>query len=213
MNAQPRPIDFSNPPARDVVGSGSAHRAGPLRLLNAGSVIYAPGDAATGHYVVKFGAVRIYRLLMDGRRQISAFHLPGEAFGLEHDGGRRFFAETICASGIAVVSASASRERPQDLMSLALDGMLRAQQHLLVVGRQNAMERLSAFLIDMAERQGGLAQIDVPMSRQDMADYLGLTIETVSRTLTRFKENGIIKLHGLRSMEICQIDALRALCC
>ncbi len=82
--------------------------------------------------------------------------------------------------------------------------MLRAQQHLLVVGRQNAMERLSAFLLDMVERQGGLPQIDVPMSRQDMGDYLGLTIETVSRTLTRFKESGAIRMHSLRHMEVCQ---------
>lgn len=212
MHAQFRQIEFPAATKADTVQAGSAHRPAALRLHPAGSVIYAPGDDVSGHYVVKFGAVRIYRLLMDGRRQISAFHLAGEAFGLENDGARQFFAEAICATGLMAVSGSASREHSQDLLRIALDGLLRAQQHLLVVGRQNAMERLGAFLLDMVERQGGLSQIDVPMSRQDMGDYLGLTIETVSRTLTRFKDSGAIRLHSLRSMEVCQPDVLRALC-
>lgn len=212
MQAQSRPIELPAATTADAIRAGHANRPATLRLHPAGSVIYAPGDETSGYYVVKFGAVRIYRLLMDGRRQISAFHLAGEAFGLEHDGARQFFAEAICATGLVAVSNSTSREHPQDLLHFAIDGMLRAQQHLLVVGRQNAMERLSAFLLDMVERQGGLAQIDVPMSRQDMGDYLGLTIETVSRTLTRFKESGAIRLHSLRSMEVCQPDVLRALC-
>lgn len=210
--SQSRPIEFHSSFQADRSHSSGPQRPAALRLHPTGSQIYAPGQEATGHYVVKFGAVRIYRLLMDGRRQISAFHLAGEAFGLEHDGARQFFAEAICATGLMAVPGSVSRESPQDLLRIALDGMLRAQQHLLVVGRQNAMEQLGAFLLDMVDRQGGLSQIDVPMSRQDMGDYLGLTIETVSRTLTRFKESGAIRLHSLRSMEVCQPDVLRALC-
>ena len=77
-----------------------------------------------------------------------------------------------------------------------------------MLGRQNATERVAAFLVDMAERQGGLNQIELPMSRLDIGDYLGVTIETVSRTFSKFKETGIIRLLSLRSIEIKKCDAL-----
>jgi CRP/FNR family nitrogen fixation transcriptional regulator len=95
------------------------------------------------------------------------------------------------------------------LLPLALKGLTRAQEHLLVLGRQNAIERVAAFLVDMAERQGGLRQIELPMSRMDIGDYLGLTIETVSRVFTRLKDKGVIRLLGLRSIEIVKSDALQ----
>ena len=77
-----------------------------------------------------------------------------------------------------------------------------------MLGRQNATERVAAFLVDMAERQGGLNQIELPMSRLDIGDYLGVTIETVSRIFSKFRETGIIRLHSLRSIEIKKWDAL-----
>ncbi|RUW43830.1 transcriptional regulator, partial [Mesorhizobium sp. M1A.F.Ca.ET.072.01.1.1] len=79
----------------------------------------------------------------------------------------------------------------------------------LVLGRQNAIERVAAFLVDMAERQGGLRQGDLPMSRADIGDYLGLTIETVSRVFTRLQDKGVIRLLNLRSIEIVKQDALQ----
>jgi CRP/FNR family nitrogen fixation transcriptional regulator len=94
------------------------------------------------------------------------------------------------------------------LLPLALKGLIRAQEHLLVLGRQNAIERVAAFLVDMAERQGGLRQVELPMSRMDIGDYLGLTIETVSRVFTRLKDKGVIRLLGLRSLEILKQDVL-----
>ncbi|TIT60209.1 MAG: transcriptional regulator, partial [Mesorhizobium sp.] len=84
-----------------------------------------------------------------------------------------------------------------------------AQEHLLVLGRQNAIERIAAFLVDLAERQGGLRQVELPMSRVDIGDYLGLTIETVSRVFTKLKERGVIRLLSLRCIEIVRQDALR----
>jgi CRP/FNR family nitrogen fixation transcriptional regulator len=94
---------------------------------------------------------------------------------------------------------------------MALKGLVRAQEHLLVLGRQNALERVAAFLADMAERQGGLRQVELPMSRNDIADYLGLTIETVSRVFTRLKHDGVIRLPSLRSVEIVKRQALHDL--
>jgi CRP/FNR family nitrogen fixation transcriptional regulator len=102
-------------------------------------------------------------------------------------------------------------EISQAILPLALQGLVRAQEHLLVLGRQNAAERVAAFLLDMAERQGGLERFDLPMSRSDIGDYLGLTIETVSRVFSKLKEKGIIRLPNLRSVEVVRWQALRNL--
>jgi CRP/FNR family nitrogen fixation transcriptional regulator len=185
-------------------------RLQPLSFFPAGSEIYAQGEKAGSYYQVEFGAVRIYRLLSDGRRQITAFHLAGETFGFEADRTHHFFAEAIVSSGLRTFRPAADASR--ELLPLAIRGMVRAQEHLLVVGRQNAVERIAAFVIDMAERQGDLGQIELPMSRQDIGDYLGLTIETVSRVLTKLRDKGILRFHGLRTLEILKPEALRFMC-
>ncbi|MDX8481480.1 helix-turn-helix domain-containing protein [Mesorhizobium sp. VK24D] len=182
----------------------------PVSFFQAGTEIYAQGEKAGALYQVEFGAVRIYRLLADGRRQISAFHLAGETFGFEADATHHFFAEAINATGVRVFRASGT-DMSRQLLPLALKGLTRAQEHLLVLGRQNAIERVAAFLLDMSERQGGLRQVDLPMSRNDIGDYLGLTIETVSRVFTRLKEKGVIRLVSLRSIEVLKREALLAM--
>ncbi|RUW87655.1 helix-turn-helix domain-containing protein [Mesorhizobium sp. M7A.F.Ca.US.010.02.1.1] len=180
----------------------------PVSFFPAGSEIYAQGEKAGAFYQVRFGAVRIYRLLADGRRQISAFHLAGETFGFEADMTHHFFAEAINATGVRVFRFTAGADMSHQLLPLALKGLTRAQEHLLVLGRQNAIERVAAFLVDMTERQGGLRQVELPMSRMDIGDYLGLTIETVSRVFTRLKDKGVIRMLSLRSIEIVKHEAL-----
>ncbi|RWQ38361.1 MAG: cyclic nucleotide-binding domain-containing protein [Mesorhizobium sp.] len=180
----------------------------PLSFFSAGAEIYAQGEKAEAFYQVEFGAVRIYRLLADGRRQISAFHLAGETFGFEAGTTHHFFAEAVNATGIRVFRLAAGADMSGQLLPLALKGLTRAQEHLLVLGRQNATERVAAFLVDMAERQGDLRQVELPMSRMDIGDYLGLTIETVSRVFTKLKERGVIRLINLRCVEIVKQDAL-----
>ncbi|TPN48550.1 cyclic nucleotide-binding domain-containing protein [Mesorhizobium sp. B1-1-9] len=182
--------------------------AQPVSFFPAGTEIYAQGEKAGPLYQVEFGAVRVYRLLADGRRQISAFHLAGETFGFEADATHHFFAEAIGATGIRVFRIASKADMSSQLLPLALKGLIRAQEHLLVLGRQNAIERVAAFLVDMAERQGGLRQIELPMSRLDIGDYLGLTIETVSRVFTRLKDKSVIRLLGLRSIEILKQNML-----
>ena len=183
----------------------------PVSFFPAGAEIYAQGEKAGALYQVEFGAVRIYRLLADGRRQISAFHLSGETFGFEADATHHFFAEAINATGVRVLRTPSGMDMSRQLLPLALKGLTRAQEHLLVLGRQNAIERVAAFLVEMSERQGGLRQVELPMSRIDIGDYLGLTIETVSRVFTRLKENGVIRLLSLRSIEILKRDMLLAM--
>ncbi len=180
----------------------------PLSFFRAGEEIYAQGEKAGTLYQVEFGAVRVYRLLADGRRQISAFHLAGETFGFEADTTHHFFAEAINATGVRVFRIASGVDISRQLLPLALKGLAKAQEHLLVLGRQNAIERVAAFLVDVAERQGGLRQVELPMSRMDIGDYLGLTIETVSRVFTRLKDKGVIRLLGLRSIEIVKHEAL-----
>lgn len=190
--AQPAPSSVPQPPS----------------FYPAGAEIYAQGEKCGSLYRVEFGAVRIYRLLADGRRQISAFHLTGETFGFEADDTHHFFAEAISATGIRILRAGRDKDLSTELLPIALKGLVRAQEHLLVLGRQNAVERIAAFLTDLAERQGGLRTIELPMSRADIGDYLGLTIETVSRVFTKLKQKGIIRLPNLRSVEVMKWQTL-----
>jgi len=183
----------------------------PVSFFAPGTEIYAQGEACGNLYRVEFGAVRVYRLLADGRRQISAFHMAGEMFGFEADDTHHFFAEAISATGIRVLRMTSDGDLAGKLLPVALKGLVRAQEHLLVLGRQNAAERVAAFLAEMAERQGGLRQVELPMSRMDIADYLGLTIETVSRVFTKLKQKGVIRLISLRSVEIVKWQALQNL--
>jgi len=185
--------------------------AQPATLFSAGSEIYAQGEKAGDLYLIEFGAVRVYRLLADGRRQISSFHLAGEVFGFEAGGTHLFFAEAIGATGIRVIRAGQGVDRSHELLPLVLQGLVKAQQHLLVLGRQHAAERVAAFLLDMAARQGDLEEFDLPMSRGDVADYLGLTIETVSRVFSRMKDKGIVRLPSLRRVRILKWDTLRSM--
>ncbi len=87
-------------------------------------------------------------------------------------------------------------------MDLAPREMIRARQHLLVVGRQSALEKVAVFLVNLAERQGDLDVIDIPMTRTDIGDYLGMTIETVSRNLSNLRDDDILRLHSSRSIQI-----------
>lgn len=195
---------FESPSVRQPAGFQA------VTFFPAGTEIYAQGEESEGLYKVEFGAIRIYRLLADGRRQISAFHLAGEIFGFEAGNTHHFFAEAICATGVRALRTTSHRnEFASELLPVALQGLVRAQEHLLVLGRQNAVERVAAFLSDMSERQGGLRRIELPMSRMDIADYLGLTIETVSRVFTKLRQKGIIRLPGLRSVEIARWQALQ----
>ena len=198
-----------------LLGAGPAPRfAGdfqPTTFFPVGAQIYAQGELSAGLYRVDYGAVRVYRLLSDGRRQIAAFYLTGELFGFEAGHTRHFFAEAVCATGVQALRAAGRRDLAAELLPAALEGLARAQEHLLLLGRQNAVERIAAFLLDMSERQGGPRQVDLPMSRQDIADYLGLTIETVSRTLSSFRREGVIGLPSLRRVEIARPQLLRGL--
>ncbi len=167
--------------------------------------IFGEDEPADYFYKVVSGAVRISKLLSDGRRQIGAFYLPGEIFGLEMEAAHAFSAEAIGDSQILVVKrntflAEASRDCAivTEMWTQTMTHLHRAQNHMLLLGRKNAQERIAAFLLEMAARLSHTGEIELPMSRQDIADYLGLTIETVSRTLTQLERDGLIAIPASR---------------
>ncbi|MBD9640523.1 helix-turn-helix domain-containing protein [Ensifer sp. ENS07] len=186
------------------------NEASPLLTFTDGQEIYCTGDTADRAFRVAFGAVRVYRMLTSGRRQILSFHMAGEWFGIERDKRRKFSAEAIGSSGILSVNASPNdRAVPLSSIFLALSS---AQEQQLVVGRPSADERVAAFLLEMSARHHGAHEFELPMPRSDVADYLGLTIETISRAMTRLKRGKLIRLDGSRRIEILDMEALKTIC-
>lgn len=195
--------------------------AGQSRQLAKGEELFAEGDGAEYFYKVVSGSIRTYKLLSDGRRQIDAFHLVGDIFGLEAGDEHRFTAEALAdatvlafrRSRLAELTADDPAFRDQVMVSM-MRSLERAQDHMLLLGRKTAQEKIATFLLDMAGRvsEDGGGHIELPMQRCDIADHLGLTIETVSRTLTQFVREGLIRLRaGSRSVDLCDMGALRQL--
>lgn len=172
------------------------------------ATIYRQGEPAGTLYLVETGAVRIYRLTADGHRRIDSFRFPGEVFGVEPGTQRRFFAETVQPSELAPLPANVDA---RDVLPLAVENLVQAQEHLMILGYPHAVERVARFLLDLDGRQGHLPIVTLAMSRADIADYLGLTIETVSRCFTRLKCQRLIRLTTARSVEILDRTALGAI--
>jgi CRP/FNR family nitrogen fixation transcriptional regulator len=179
--------------------------------------VYGEDEPAEFLYQVISGAVRTYRLLDDGRRQVIAFHLPGDIFGVEAGEMHLRSAEAICDSQVLVVKRSSALARAEyekdlsrQLWTLMVRELQRVQQHSLVLIK-SAEERVAGFLLEMGSRGSDNAAIELPMSRQDIADYLGLTIETVSRTFTQFVQSGAIALETSRRIRLRNRTALSRL--
>lgn len=190
----------------------TARRPRPLSFYEQGEEIYAQGEPSGVLFKIEYGAVRLYRLLTDGRRQVVAFHIEGDVFGLEAWECRSFYAEAIAPSWVVKIERNDEGLAREVIASLALHGMIRAQEHLLVVGRQSAAEKIAVFLLDLHTRQGGSGIIDLPMSRTDIGDYLGLTVETVSRNISKLRDSGVIRLKNARCVIIEKMGLLRRLC-
>ena len=180
--------------------------------------IYAEGEAAGYVYKVISGVVRVSKLLPDGRRQISAFHMPGEMFGFEANELHHASAEAVVPTRVVAYkwegvlgTEKQSASFVRELLSLTVLGLRHTQDHLLLLGRKNALERLAEFLLEMSARMGGSAVLELAMPRHDIADYLGLTLETVSRMFAELKEMGAIKLESARRVHLLDKAALRAM--
>ncbi|MBL8770902.1 MAG: helix-turn-helix domain-containing protein [Phenylobacterium sp.] len=178
--------------------------------------IYAQDEEADMLYRVVSGVVRTTRVTLDGRRQVGDFYYAGDLFGLEVGPDHRFAAEALTDCEITVVRRAAMRafagdaELDRAILEATRLEMERLQDHVVMLGRKSARERVASFLMSIAQRQDE-GQVELPMGRQDMADYLGLTIETVSRMLTQLQGEAIVEFPSTRRFQVRKWTALEAL--
>jgi CRP/FNR family transcriptional regulator, nitrogen fixation regulation protein len=179
--------------------------------------IFGENEPADYVYKVIGGSVRSFKILNDGRRQIGAFYLSGDIFGLEFGGEHTLSAEAITDAKVLVVKRSAfntlagrDHSIAQELVALTRRELQRMQGRVLLLIK-SAQERVASFLLEMADRAPAGNAIELPMSRQDIADYLGLTIETVSRTLTSLESSAAIEVPTSRRIVLCNRSALKRL--
>ena len=169
--------------------------------------IYGEDEPSEYVYQVVRGAVRSYKLLNDGRRQIGAFHLPGDVFGLDHGPTHRLTAEAITDTTVRLVkrrsleaAAAANVQVAHSLWAMTAGDLRHAEDHMLLLGRKTALERVATFLLEMDRRLAKAGMMALPMCRRDIGDYLGLTLETVSRALSALNDKGILAFSGARQI-------------
>ncbi|MDI3564612.1 helix-turn-helix domain-containing protein [Bradyrhizobium sp. Arg816] len=178
-----------------------------------GTEIFGEGEPAEYIYQIKLGAARSYKMLNDGRRQIGAFHLSGDIFGLVNGDFHRFTAEAVVQTTVRLLmrrrldeAAQSDSVLARELLSLTTKNLQHAEDHMLLLGRKDAVERVAAFLVEMDQRSTATAVMALPMTRRDIADYLGLTIETVSRALSRLRRAGVLEFTDVNQREINILD-------
>ena len=195
---------------------------GSRRSREPGATIYAQSDPAEFIYQVVSGVVRTITLNRDGRRIVHGFHLPGEIFGMEREKIHHCSAEAVCETELVQCPVSrlntladTDKEAARELWMSLLVSRDRTAERFMYVLHGTAFEKLAYFLIDLAWRTQSSRRIELPMSRYDIADYLGLSSETVSRTFTALRTRGLISTKGrevrLLSREMLRVgEALRA---
>jgi len=191
---------------------------GPVLHFTQDQEIYGEGDEADALFKVVSGVVRTCKFLSDGRRLIDAFHIAGDVFGVEAGAAYSFSSEAVCDCTVVSyrrrgleASASTDTGLSQHLFSYAMRSLARAQVHALLLGRRSAVEKVAAFLVDWATHSADIGTVTLEMTRQDIADYLGLTIETVSRTLSQFERDAVIEFSTARQIRLKRPAALRDL--
>jgi CRP/FNR family transcriptional regulator len=188
-----------------LVGIGLTFQANP------GQTIVLEGDPCSHCFRVLTGAVRLYKSTVDGRRQLIDFLTEGDCFGLfgsHYTYSVEAITHTTLIKTARATLTAAVREQPglgDRLIELAATELARAHEHMLLLGRKNAQEKVASLLLELARRigaDGARPSFRLPVSRQEMADQLGLTIETVSRTMTRLKEEGFVALPTPHDVEL-----------
>jgi CRP/FNR family transcriptional regulator len=192
---------------------------GWILKLASGQTLFHEGDPATRVFTLTRGALKLYKLLADGRRQVTGFLHPGDFLGISIDDEHAFSAEALEESQLCwfprarfddFVDEQPTMER--ELYRMAAHELAAAQQQFVLLGRKTAIERVASFLLLRFERSAPTASaVRLPMSRSDIADYLGLTKETVSRAISTLKRERIIRLESLDVIEILDRGRLEQL--
>lgn len=192
------------------------------RKLRPREPLFHEGDARSSVYRVLTGVICLYKLTNDGRRQIIEFVFPGDIVGLESADVHSICADAVKDSSVLCLPVTAMHrlfdgdarfhQRLYERLSRELEA---TRERLLTLGRRTALERVAGFLRDLSQRaasRGGDPHLlDLPMTRSDIADALGLTIETVSRCFTRLRRKGLIKLTDRTGVELVDLETIATL--
>lgn len=211
-------LSADNRPLPSLSATQSTFRQSLPTVLKAGTYLYREGDEVERVYQVISGVVRLTRMLEDGRRQVIAFGYPGDIIGFPADGCHHTDCDalvdaTLCAySRAALDHGDGDPELHMALLQAALHEISAMQDHVMMLGRKSAAEKVASFLNVLTRRYGeeigAYRQIDLPMSRSDIADFLGLTTETVSRAFTALRKAGVIALDGAQTIIVLEPDTL-----
>ena len=185
--------------------------------------VFAQEELTTSFYNLLEGVMRLYKLLPDGRRQIVGFALPGDFLGIAISARNNFSADAVGAVAVCRFSRTAFMQFIADkphllrrINELVIRELGQAQDHMVLLGRRSAEEKVASFLIGWRVRLARLGDatntLPLPMGRQDIADFLGLTIETVSRTFTKLERDGVIEIvpGGVRLVDLERVEVLAA---
>jgi CRP-like cAMP-binding protein len=221
VSAMLRPFPASAHPQPKAVDSlGAFGRLGTAIKVERNRAIYFEGDDAEHCYRVVSGMVRLCKVTEDGRRQIAAFLIEGDLFAWTDQEAYQFSAEAVTDVTVEKFSRARIDEAVKDSPSLGrtilamVSGQLAAaHDHLLLLGRMTASERIATFLIHLRKRQPGAASgaIELAMNRTDFADDLGLTVETVSRVMNGLKRRGVIAFAAPENVQLKQSGTLERL--
>lgn len=196
------------------VGTSIAQRHAP------GTILFAEGDDADSVFEVVSGTLRLYKVLLDGRRQIIGFVSGGQLLGIAPQRQYLCSAEAVTPMTVRRYQRPAFERRIEEEPGLARrilaelsNELCMAQDQMLLLGRKSAAEKVASFLLSLAADDAGeiRGHVELPMGRGDIADYLGLTVETVSRTFTRLRNDGLIALPSAHSVEILDAEQLEDL--
>jgi CRP/FNR family nitrogen fixation transcriptional regulator len=210
-------MNLAHRPAPIPGSFGAMERIGSQMKFGRNQEIFGENEPTEYVYKVIKGAVRTYKILCDGRRQIGAFYLPGDIFGLEIGKEHQISAEAISDAVVMVIRRSAvvslaerDCKAAHELWIFTGRELHRVQEHMMLLVK-SAQQRVACFLLEMSERLATTDAVELPMSRQDIGDYLGLTIETVSRTMTQLVSDHAIGLPTSRHIVLRNRKALREL--
>lgn len=206
---------------RKVLARPFAPFEAKVRSLGEGRSLYFEGDSVSRIYRVKSGVLRLSRLLEDGRRQVISFAFAGDVVGFPSQGLHHTDCDALRPTQIESIDVRALTEPGADpmlraeLMQAALQEISDMQDHFVMLGCKSACEKVASFLVSLLKQcgtpLGQYTQFDLPMARNDIADFLGLTIETVSRMLTKLRKLGLIALDGAQHVIVLDADQLDAL--
>lgn len=211
LNGMCQPLDTA---ALDDISSDSERLRAPAK-----SMVFREGDPALRAFSIVEGVVKLSRLLADGKQQVVGFRFPGDIIGFGTQRTYAFDAELLTAGHFCRIDRrkldQLLRRYPlmeRRLLDLCLQELASTQDHLVTVGRRSAESRVATFLLGLIEvhrrRAMPLAELPMPMTRSDIGDFLGLTLETVSRTFAAFKRQGIIAEPGQHKLRVLNSDAL-----